>query len=50
MKEMLPANEAIRLFDISWKCKTAGPSPINNERIEVFLLGCKKAAIGHPCP
>ena len=50
MKEMLLENEGIRLFDINWKCKTAGPSPINNERIEVFLLGCKKAAIGHPCP
>lgn len=50
MKEMLPANEGIRLFDINWNCKTAGPSPANNERVEVFLLGCKKAAEGHACP
>ena len=50
MKEMLPENEGIRLFDINWKCKTAGPSPANNERVEVFLLGCKKAAEGHACP
>lgn len=47
---MLPANEGLRLFDINWKCKTAGPSPNNNERIEVFLLGCEKAAKGNPCP
>lgn len=50
MKETLPANEGIRLFDINWKCKTAGPSPIDNERVEVFLLGCRKAAEGHACP
>lgn len=47
----LPVDKGLKLFDINWKCHTAGPSPINNnERVEVFLLGCKKAAMGHACP
>lgn len=51
MMNTLPANKGLKLFDINWKCHTAGPSPINNnERVEIFLLGCKKAAIGHACP
>jgi hypothetical protein len=35
--------------EVEWKVKTAGPSPFNNERTEIFLLGCKKAMSGNPC-
>ena len=45
----LPADEGIKIFDIRWNTITAGPSPYNNERTELFLLGCKKAAQGNPC-
>lgn len=48
MKKMRP-NEGLRIFDVKWRVKTAGPSPNNNERIEVFLLGCEKAINGNPC-
>lgn len=48
--KFLPADKGIKLFDINWKCKSAGPSPNDNERIEIFLLGCLKAAKGNPCP
>lgn len=39
----------ILLRDVKWKVKTAGPSPDNNERTEIFFLGCKKAMLGNPC-
>lgn len=48
MKKLKP-EEGLRLFDINWRTDTAGPSPNNNERIEVFLLGCDKAINGNPC-
>lgn len=37
------------LRDCNWSVKTAGPSPYNNERTELFLLGCRKAIEGNPC-
>lgn len=46
----LDKNEGIKIFNINWNATTAGPSPFNNERVEVFCLGCKKAASGNPCP
>lgn len=39
----------IRLRDANWSVKTAGPSPFDNERTEIFLLGCNKAMSGNPC-
>ena len=48
MKELHP-NEGLRIFDIKWQVTTAGPSPNENKRIEVFLLGCDKAMQGNPC-
>lgn len=48
MRKLNP-EEGIRLFDIHWETDTAGPSPNNNKRIEVFLLGCNKAIQGKPC-
>ena len=39
----------IKIFDIKWSTKTAGPSPYNNERTELFFFGCKKALEGNPC-
>lgn len=41
--------EGILLRDVKWKVKTAGPSPYNNERTEIFFLGCNKAMSGNPC-
>lgn len=37
------------IYNVSWKANTAGPSPHDNERTELFLLGCQKAAQGNPC-
>ena len=48
MQELHP-DKGLRIFDIKWRVTTAGPSPNNNERIEVFLLGCDKAMSGTPC-
>lgn len=39
----------ILLRDCKWSVTTAGPSPYNNERTEIFLLGCNKAMTGNPC-
>lgn len=47
--KLLPANEGLVVFDIRWATDTAGPSPDNNMRTELFLLGCKKAKEGNPC-
>ena len=46
----LKPNEGLKLFDVKLEATTAGPSPDNNIRTEVFLLGCKKAHQGDPCP
>lgn len=48
MRELHP-DKGLRIFDIKWRTDTAGPSPNNNERIEVFLLGCNKAMSGNAC-
>lgn len=47
--EILPVSEGLVTFDIKWRATTAGPSPDNNQRVELFLLGCKKAQKGNPC-
>lgn len=44
----------VRMYDIRWVSHTAGPSPVTNEfgpncRVELFLMGCKKAQSGYPC-
>ena len=46
----LPPGVGLSVFDIKLEATTAGPSPDNNKRTEVFLLGCKKAQQGNPCP
>ena len=48
MKYLKP-NEGLKIFDMRTNVTTAGPSPNNNERIELFLLGCRKAYSGNPC-
>lgn len=48
MKE-LAVDKGLAVFDIRWETDTAGPSPNNNKRVELFLLGCKKAMEGDPC-
>lgn len=40
----------IKLATGHFKSVTAGLSPINNERTELFFAGCKKALYGNPCP
>lgn len=39
----------IKLRDVRWSVKTAGPSPFDNDRTEIFLLGCNKAMSGNAC-
>lgn len=46
----VPADKGLKVFDIRLRATTAGPSPDNNERVELFLLGCKKAHNGDACP
>lgn len=38
------------LYDVKWTAKTAGPSPEDNKRTELFLFGCQRAVSGNPCP
>ena len=47
--EYLNPNEGLKVFDIRFDVTTAGPSPNDNKRIELFLLGCDKAMTGNPC-
>ena len=47
--EYIGPNEGLKVFDIKFNVTTAGPSPNNNKRIELFLLGCDKAMCGHAC-
>lgn len=47
--KLLKPEEGLIVFDIRWATDTAGPSPDNNMRTELFLLGCKKAQEGNPC-
>ena len=44
-----PNKNGLKIRDLRWSVKTAGPSPFNNERVELFLLGCHKAMSGNPC-
>lgn len=46
---ILNAQQGLRIFDFHAQTKTAGPSPNNNIRAELFLLGCDKAKEGNPC-
>lgn len=39
----------IKLRECNWAVKTAGPSPYDNYRTELFFLGCNKALEGNPC-
>lgn len=39
----------LKIFDVKWTSFTAGPSPDDNKRTELFLMGCEMAASGHPC-
>lgn len=48
MKYLEP-NKGIKVYDIQFDKQTAGPSPLNNKRIELFILGCDRAMNGHPC-
>lgn len=49
MNTTIDTLDGLLLRDVKWKVKTAGPSPYDNERTELFLLGCKKAMQGNPC-
>lgn len=46
----LPPNVGLKVFDVKLEATTAGPSPDDNKRTEVFLLGCEKACQGDSCP
>lgn len=47
--KMLQVNKGLVVFDLKMRATTAGPSPDNNQRVELFLLGCNKAQKGSPC-
>ena len=46
----LSKDQGIKLFDVKLETNTAGPSPFDNYRTEIFLLGCVKACQGDGCP
>lgn len=39
----------IKIYTVRFNSTTAGLSPVNNERIEIFFTGCKMAREGNPC-
>lgn len=39
----------INIWNILWESCSGGPSPDGNQRVELFLQGCKKAYNGNPC-
>lgn len=39
----------LKLWSVTWETTTAGPSPFDNNRTEVFLFGCERAKLGNPC-
>jgi organic radical activating enzyme len=39
----------LKLWSVTWETTTAGPSPFDNNRTEIFLFGCEKAKVGNPC-
>lgn len=39
----------VKLYDILWETKGAGPSPFDNRRTEIYFAGCDKALSGNPC-
>lgn len=41
--------QKIELFSVTWSTDTAGPSPYDNMRTEIFFKGCDKAILGNPC-
>ena len=47
--EYLEPNKGVKVYDIQFDKQTAGPSPNDNKRIELFLLGCDKAMRGDAC-
>lgn len=49
MTTRIDSLDGLLIRDIRWEITTAGPSPLNNKRTELFLLGCNKAMMGNPC-
>jgi organic radical activating enzyme len=47
--EYLEPNKGLKVYDIQFDKQTAGPSPNDNKRIELFLLGCDRAMTGNAC-
>ena len=41
--------QPLKIFNVKWTSKSAGPSLDRNSRTEIFLAGCKKAREGNPC-
>lgn len=39
----------LKIYDIAWEVKGAGPSPVDNYRTEIYFAGCAKAREGNPC-
>lgn len=39
----------LKLWSVTWETTTAGPSPFDNNRTEIFLFGCERAKLGNPC-
>lgn len=42
-------SDKIRLYGVKWSTKQGGPSPDENNRTELYFMGCDKAVKGNPC-
>lgn len=48
--DRIPGRKGLHIVQIEQDVKTAGPSPFDNKRLEIFFSGCQKAVAGISCP
>ena len=41
--------DKLKIYNAKWASRSAGPSPDDMRRTEIFLAGCSMALSGHPC-
>lgn len=41
--------DKLKIYNVKWASRSAGPSPDDMKRSEIFLAGCSMALNGHPC-
>lgn len=41
--------DRLKIFNVTWSTQSGGPSNDNNNRTELYLMGCNRANKGNPC-